>query len=387
MAVEDIRQLVLVITETAGDIGMYKDDFEKAKDLCEKYGDERDRLLDEMVSMLRQQDTSNIRDNWAKRCETGKSLLDQLDRDMPQSPVGQGLNGVGAGDFAQGEKKIWEQNAKADIAFVADVINKIYMGDLDIIKKCNDDLKTVRDGDRAVQALVEQNLNGMKDSLLEVLKAMAKEAGKKQLTGITKEGSPKEIVKKWYSYFFGRMEDNYKAAKQKRLLKQILLDNIQLVSTAKDQLSEDWIAAMYKKGEEFSRSLKGLSSGVYIASDWGKFGEDCIKELAGSRDRAIEQSRKVFNDLFPTLRDETNRSYAALTDDASKLADWTNDMNDKFKSITDFLDQEDELADEVVEGPFKKAAKETLGEMRDMITIGFKLLFSKNKDIDDEMKR
>jgi hypothetical protein len=387
MAVEDIRQAVRVITEKAGDIGMYKDELEKARDLCEKYGDERDRLFDEMVSLLRQPDTSSLRDNWKTRCDKGKDLLERLDREMPQSPTGQGLNGVGAGDFAQGEKKIWEQNAKADIAFVADVINKIYMADLELIKKCNDDLKTVRDGDKAVQALVEENLGGIKNDVLDIVKTVAQKAGEKELTSWMKGGSAKDYFKKWYSYLFKRMEDNLKAAKQKRLLKQILLDNIELVGKTKDQLSEEWIAAMYKKGEEFSRSLKSLGSGVFIASDWGKFGEDCIKELAERRDRAIEQSKKLFGELFPTLTEETNRSYAALTDDPSKLTAWKSEMDDNFKSIDDLLKKEDELINAIAEGAFKKAARETFDEVRLTVTAGVKLLFSSTKDAEDEMKR
>jgi len=387
MAVEDIRQVVMVITETAGDIGMYQDDLVKARDLCQKYGDERDRLFDEMLSLLRQSDTSSLRDNWKSRCDKGKDLLERLDSAMPQSPIGPGLNGVGAGDFAQGERKIWTENGKADIAFVADVINKIYNGDLELLKKCNDDLKTVRDGDKAVEALVQDNLGGIKNDVLDIVKTVAKKAGEKTLTSWMKEGSAKDYFKKWYSYFFQRMGDNLKAAKQKRLLKQILLDNIELIRKAKEQLSEEWIAAMYKKGEEFSRSLKGMSSGIFIASDWGKFGEDCIKVLAEQRDRAIEQSKKVYNELYPTLIDETNRSYAALTDDASKLATWKSEMDDTFKSIDDLLNKEDDLIKQIAEGVYKKAARETFDEIRGLLTTGVKLLGSGSKDADDEMKR
>ena len=387
MAVEDIRQVVLVIAETAGDIGMYQDDLVKARDLCQKYGDERDRLFEEMLSLLHQSDTSSLRDNWKTRCDKGKDLLDRLDREMPQSPAGQGLNGVGAGDFAQGEKKIWEENGKANIAFVGDVINKIYTADLELIKKCNDDLKTVRDGDKAVEALVQANLGGMKSELMDVVKTVANKAAEKTLTSWMKDRTTQAYFKKWYSIIVKGLQDNYSAAKQKRLLKQILLDNIQLITKTKDQLSEEWITEMYKKGEEFSRSLKGLSGGVYIASDWGKFGEDCIKALAERRDRSIEQSRTVFRELYPTLTEETNRSYAALTDDPSKLATWMSEMQDQFKSMDDVLTKEDELISKIAEGAFKQAARETFNEVRQTLSTGLKLLLSSNKDADDEMKR
>ncbi len=98
---------------------MTRDDLGKAKDLLQKYGDERDRLFDQMLAMLSKSDTDSITDDWKDNCEKGNDLLESLNSDMPKSPTGEGLNGVGARDFYEGEKKVWAENGKGQLALVA----------------------------------------------------------------------------------------------------------------------------------------------------------------------------------------------------------------------------------------------------------------------------
>jgi len=385
---EDIGDACIIVNKTAGEIGMTEDDRRKSNDLLAAYGNERDRLLQEMLSLLGNPDTSSLRDNWRSRCERGKSLLERLDREVPKTSNGEGLAGVGARDFASGEKKIWEENAKTDIAFVADVINKVYNADLALIKKCNDDLKSVRDDDKVLQALIEQNLGGLKNDLKDVLKTVLTKLGEKTFTSWLKEGSSKDYVKKWYQALVKMTDENYQAAKKKRVIRQTLLDNIELLRKAKEQLSEEWIEAMYRKGEDFSKALSAVGrGGSYKASDWAKFGESCSKSLAERRDRSKEQSKKIFGELLPTFIEENNRAFAALTDDPDKLKSWTSGIADDFKSIDEVLSKEDELVKALAEGPFKQAAKEAFEDLKLTVGSGLKLFVSRNKDDEDEMKK
>src|SRR5580765_7404265 len=101
---EDIAQATAAVVRTAGEIGMTRDDLGKAKDLLQKYGDERDRLFDQMQALLSKSDADSIVDDWKNNCEKGNDLLESLNNDMPKSPTGEGLSGVGARDFSEGEK-------------------------------------------------------------------------------------------------------------------------------------------------------------------------------------------------------------------------------------------------------------------------------------------
>jgi hypothetical protein len=388
MAVEDIWEALKVIAKTAGEIGMTKDDLRKANDLLQRYGDERDRMFDEMLSLLGKSDTNGIVSDWKSRCEKGTSLLERLNSDIPKSPKGEGLSGVGARHFHEGEKKMWEENGKAQIALVAELISKVLAANTALIKQCNDDLKTVRDGDAVVQALIIENFGGIKSDILDVAKTVATKLGGKVLTSWMKEGDAKDYVKKWYGLIVQRTEENFKAAQQKGVLKKQILDNIELLKKAKEQLDEKWIDDMYRTGEDCAKSLASRGeSGDYRAVDWAKFGESCTRPLAEIRDAAKEKSRTVFGELFPTFLEESNRAFAALTDDPSKLTTWKSEMEDKYKSIDEVLAAEDELIKALAEGPFQQAARETYDEFKLTFTTGMKLLFARTKDAEDEMKK
>jgi hypothetical protein len=145
---------------------------------------------------------------------------------------------------------------------------------------------------------------------------------------------------------------------------------------------------MYKKGEEFGKGLQGVGrSGSYNAFDWAKFGEECTKCLAQSRDRSKEQSKQIFSQLLPTLLEETNRAYAVFTDDKDKLEAWKSEMAEDMKSIDDALSKGDGLIKELEQGPYMQAARQTFDEVKSMLGVGTKLLVSGPKEAEDEMKR
>jgi hypothetical protein len=67
---------------------MTRDDLGKAKDLLQRYGDERDRLFDRMQSLLTKPDSDSLVDDWKNDCEKASDLLESLNIDMPKSPTG-----------------------------------------------------------------------------------------------------------------------------------------------------------------------------------------------------------------------------------------------------------------------------------------------------------
>ena len=171
------------------------------------------------------------------------------------------------------------------------------------------------------------------------------------------------------------------------MLRKQILDNIELLKNAKEQLDEKWIDDIYRSGEDCAKSLASCGeTGDYKAVDWAKFGESCIGPLAESRDNAKEKSKTVFDELLPTFLEESNRAFAALTDDASQLATWKSELEDQYQSIDEALAAEDELIKALAEGPYQEAARETFDEFKLTFTTGMKLLLDKTKDAEDELK-
>lgn len=386
--IEDIGGVRSKVKETAGTIGMTKSDLQKADDLLQRYGDERAKLLDEMIALLAKSDTSSIKDEWQSRSDKGAGLLERLDHEMPTTLAGEGLRGVGAGNFGDGEKRVWAKNHDADVASIANIIYQLYRADIEVINRCNEQLKCVRDDDKAVEALIEQNLGSTRASIKNVAVTLIAKAVPAAFSVFAKDASTKDWIREWGRNFQQNMQTHLQSAKQKATFKKIILQNIEFIQNTKDQLSEQWIEEVYKKGEEFARSLKDVGArDDYRAADWQAFGEQCIKQLAERRDAAKEQSKKVFGELLPTFQEENNRAFAAITSDPAVLADWKSSMQEDFSSIDEALAKGNDIVNELAEGPYKQAVRETFDELRNTITAGAKLFLETNKNADDEMRQ
>lgn len=384
---EDIVQVAGTIAKAAGEIGMTRNDLMKAKDLLQKYGDERDRLFEQMLSLLGRSDTSGITDDWKNCCEKGGNLLESLNNDVPKSPTGEGLNGLGARDFYEGEKKVWAESGKAQLALVADVISKVNAANVALIQQCNDDLKTFRDGNAEIQSSLNENLDSIKTDLLDVASTLASKMNDKTLTTWMKEGEAKDYIKKWSDGIVQRTDDNFKDAQQKGILKKQIIDKIEMLNNAREQLDEKWIDDMYKSGEDCEKSLAGSGeTGDYRALDWTRFGQSCVNPLAESRDDAKEKSKTVFGELLPAFQEESNARFVGVTDDPSKLSDWKSDLQDKQESIQETLATEDEIIKDLAEGAYQDAARETFNQFRSSFTDGMKLLFDKTRDSEDLLR-
>jgi hypothetical protein len=384
---EDIAQVIAAVARTAGQVGMTRNDLGKAKDLLQRYGDERDRLFDQMQSLLTKPESDSVVEDWKNACEKAGDLLESLDDDMPKSPTGEGLAGVGGRDFYEGEKKVWAENSKAQLALVANVIAKVKAANTGLIQQCNDDLKAIRDSDAEAQSTLNENLDFIKTDLLDVANTLTSKMNDKSLTGWMKEGQARDYIKKWNDNIAQKTDENFKAAQRKGALRKQFLDKIELLSNAREQLDEKWIDEMYRSGEDGTKSLRSAGeTGDYRALDWVKFGESCIEPLADNRDGAKEQARTVFGELLPAFQEESNTRFAALTDDPSRLEDWKSDLHDRQEAIQEALSTEDETIKDLAEGPYQDAARETFDDFRSTFIYGMKLLFDRTRDAEDQMK-
>jgi hypothetical protein len=384
---EDIVQTIGIVTKTAGEIGMTREDLGKSKDLLRKFGDERDRLFDGMLSLLNKPESDGITDAWKGLCEKGNELLEGLNSQVPTSPTTEGLAGIGARDFYEGEKKVWAENSKAQLALVSDVLVKVKAATTTFIQQCNDDLKTIRDTCAEGQSTLVENLEGLKTDLFDLANTLTSRTGDKTLTTWMKEGGARDYIKKWSEGAVLRADGNLTVAQQKGSLKKQILDKVEMLSNAREQLDEKWIEDMYKSGEECSKALAGTGeTGDYRALDWARFGEECLEPLGESRDAATEQSKTLFDEILPSFKEESDTKFAALTDDPSKISDWKSDLQDRQEFIQEALATEDEVIKNLAEGPYQDAARETFDEFRSTFTDGMKLLFDKTKDAEDQLR-
>ena len=208
---EDIVQASGMIARREGETGMTRDDLAKARDLLQKYGDERSRLFDQMVSLLSKPEGDGITDAWKDLSEKGSALLEGVDNDVPKSPVGERLTGLGAGDFFVGEKKVWAENGKGQLALVADVLVKVKAANMGLVQQCNDELKSIRDTNSDVQSALNESLEGIKADLLDLVNQLVSRGSDKTLTAWMKEGQAKEYIKKWNESVVQRTDENGKA--------------------------------------------------------------------------------------------------------------------------------------------------------------------------------
>lgn len=392
--VEDARELV---EQRMRATGMEESIFDQIVGLIERFDSEREKLIEDMLDRLEASGWADLGDRWQTSCEEALDLLESLEEDIVDAledsqatalSTTERMTAVGPLDFLAGERRIWEQIGKGDIPDVATLMGKILDTDIEVIRNCEGDLREVRDDDKVVEALIQKNFGSITTKVKDL-------AAKYSLTGIPRllvrlvqDPVTRQMATDMFKEIEKLLEENYAAAKQKRVIRQTVLDNIELLSKAREQLSEEWIDQLFSKGESAARELRNAGrTGNYEAADWEAFGRVCIDALAERRDAAKEQSRRAFGELLPTFVEENTRAFAALTDDPATLGQWTSEMQATFESIDDLLDGEDEYRAELADGPYAQAAAETLAAVRRAVTDGRALITSRTKESDDEVKR
>ena len=76
---EDIKISVKILNDKAGETGMTEADRKKYEEALTKYGEERSKMMEEMIASLARFDNSGIRSIWETDAKKGKDFLDKLD--------------------------------------------------------------------------------------------------------------------------------------------------------------------------------------------------------------------------------------------------------------------------------------------------------------------
>lgn len=395
--VDDARELV---EQRMRATGFEESILDRVMDLLDRFDTDREKLFEEMLDKLETPGYDGLRDRWATNCEQAEALLERLEEDMTSiledsqanaMSADERMAAVGPRDFLAGERKIWEQVARLDVPDAAALMSKVLETDLAIIKKCEEDLKLARSNDQIVEALLVKNFASITDKAKGLLGKYA------QLpTGIArlfvlfmKDPSAKAAATEAIQAFEKLAGENLEAAKQKRAAKQTVLDNIKLLTSAKEQLDEEWIDKLFARGAEAAASWRGVGqTGDYRATDWDWVKENVLDRGLDTRaEAAKEQSRKLYAELYPMFIEESTKAFAQLTDDPATLAKFTDELKTTFESLEDLLDNEASFAAELADGDYKQTAKGMVDLAMVTIKAGWDMLFAKTKEADDEVKR
>ncbi|MCZ7436782.1 hypothetical protein O7598_10300 [Micromonospora sp. WMMC241] len=165
--VDDARELVEQRMRAAG---MEESIFDRIIDLLERFDTDREKLFEEMLDKLEASGYDGLRDRWSTNCEQAEALLERLEENMVDiledsqadaRSATERMAAVGPVDFLAGERRIWAQVAKGDVPDAATLMAKVLEADLAVIKKCEEDLKKVRDDDKVVEALIVKNFGSI----------------------------------------------------------------------------------------------------------------------------------------------------------------------------------------------------------------------------------
>jgi hypothetical protein len=256
-----------------------------------------------------------------------------------------------------------------------------------LIDECNEELNSIREANGEVESTIAQNLEEIKRALGDLSQTLTSKLNDKTIATWMKEGGARDYIKAWSESLLQRLEEIFKAAQEKSALKKKIIDRVEVLGNAREQLDEPWIDEMYRTGEDGAKSLAGVGeTGGYRAADWSKFGESCIEPLGERRDAAKEQAKRLFGEILPTYTETGNTSFTALTNDPSKVETWKSDIQDQTSRINESLASEQELIDDLADGPFKQASGETFTDVKDAYTSAMKTLLERIRDAEDLLK-
>ncbi|MEU1973442.1 hypothetical protein ABZ477_17440 [Microbacterium sp. NPDC019599] len=394
--VDDARELV---EQRMRAEGFEESIFDRVLELLEKFDTDREKLFEEMLDKLEQPGHDGLRDRWATNCEQAEALLDRLEEDLTSvledseanaMSIEERMEAVAPNDLLAGERKVWEAVARLDVPDAAELMSKILETDLAVIKKCEEDLKQARSNDKIVEQILVKNFASMTDQAKALIAKYAQlPSGIARLVVLfmkdpAAKAAATELIQSWEK----AAAENYEAAKQKRAAKQVVQDNIKLLTDAREQLDEEWIDRVFVRGGEAAGAWRGIGqTGDYQATDWEGMADQVINEgLEPRAEAAKEQSRKLYEELYPTFIEESTKAFAQLTDDPATLQKFNDDLKSTFESLEDLLANESDFVADLADGDYKQTAVGMLEQTKLTLRAGWDMLFSKTKEADDEVK-
>jgi len=382
MTTEDITRADQSIQQRAGELGMQQTDLDTGERLLHEYGQRRDAAFDAMVSILGRSDESSIDEDWKDCCSNGKEALSNLNDAIPPKD-GEGLAGVGADAFYRGELKMWDQNAKAEIALAAQEIETMRLIHEKIIEDCKNTLETIKDGDAVIQEAVRDIFPSITSELLD----FANNARKLVMQALSSHKFD------WLSPYIDQaskiLTDAYRSARdqsrQRAALKRNLLDHYKTILETQKELGKWKLDETLKDGAAAGDALLENRDGDYEARDWQDFVVRCKEALNKRYDAAQANYEELYDTIFNTLKQRIVVDFETLCDDGSKLNIWLEEIDREFSDLQGIIDLQGEQASGLVVGPMRDGIVSVIELLKSMVQASFADYSQMKEDIKKDM--
>ena len=364
---QDIDKARDVVKDTAGNVGMTKPEVGDANRQLTEYEQKRDNLFKTLLALLGQSDISSLDGDWRECCSTGRDALATLNDKVPAGSE-PGLNGLGLANFFKGEQKIWEANGRAEIALAAKQMGTVHLTNVKLIQDCNEALKSVIDDNKDVQSLVQERFKETREVMKLTVSLLLAYRTVKRYAGLPPVESQVKSLGNVLTQAFTTVRV---ATQKKQALLKVLVARIELLKQTKSSLDKDAIVAAYNQAASVADGLPGIGrDNPYEARDWEQFGKDCKEKLADTRDRTVEDANVLFDNLYHTLDEETQKAFETLSDDPADLERWNDEIGDSFNSLQESLDNMDDYAkDSLSDGAFKAGFGAAVASAKAMVAV------------------
>ncbi len=381
--IQDTKDASEIFKKWADSNAILDDDFRTIDTAIQKHYDQRSELFEIMLKILEQSDDS-LADNWQRVCDKGLDLLERLNSAIP-SRAADGLKGIGLGSFADGEKKVWQENRKATIATIAEIISEIGRNDADLIKQLEEDLKRAREDGRAADELAKSTFGETNETMRQLAIQAAEKGATKVVSEIPLIGEKlTPIANKAVEIVLGGSAKTRELARKKRAYKDILIGNRKKIDDLKEKLNDDCIKNVRQKGFEFADSLRGVgSTGDYKAADWESFAKECKERLKNRSEPAIERAQYLYQTVRPAYIEGLTGAFATLASDPAALATFKNELDEDTQKVYEALEKDREVIMALRDGSTKTTAWATLKKIMDDVTEAVKKLKESIKDAEE----
>lgn len=384
--IQDMKDATERFNQWANANPILDDDFRIIDADLQKHYDNRGLLFEILLKILEQPDESLL-DNWQRVCDQALELLDHLNGAIPSRATANALAGIGLRDFAEGEKKVWQQCRVGTPATMAEMITKIEKVGDETTRKLLEDLKNANSEGTTINELSRQAFSTVPEKIRDYTLFVAQKAavgvismlpllGRTVAAGADKLGD--ELRQS-----IDQMAD---LKKRKVAYKEILLKNSKTIDDAKEKMDERWIQQLVDNGCQFADSLRGVgSTGDYRASDWETFAKEVRERLKRRGEPAIEKAKNLFGTVHDAYIAGLTGAFVAIGGDKDAYPEFRNKLDaQKIELFEEFKKDEEVL--KALHGPLREQAladlKKVESDLNDKITALREALDKNNSEYD-----
>jgi hypothetical protein len=361
--IQDMKDATEGFNQWANTNAVLDEDFRIIDTDLQKHYDNRNLLFEILLKILEQPDESLL-DNWQRVCDQALELLDHLNGAIPSRATENALSGIGLKDFAEGEKKVWQQCRVGTSATMAELITKIEKADDEMTEKLMEDLKNANSDGTAVNELSRQVFSTLPDKVRDTTLLVVQTAAVKVVSMIP-------LLGKTVAPYANKLGDEFRQTialmadlkARKIAYKKILLENSNKIEEAKEKMDEKWIQQLVDTGCEFADSLHGVgSTGDYRASDWETFGKEVRERLKRRAEPVIEKSKNLFETVHDAYLEGLTGAYVAIGGDKDAFPEFRKKLDAQIVEMFEEFKKDEELLSGL-HGPTKDQA---LADLRDV---------------------